>query len=266
MQEILSKKKIGERIKAIRLEQNHSQAFVANILNISRSNYSQIEIGNQFPSFESLSKIASYYSKSYDWILHGQESADYIRHSDGFSKELPASQITSTKKVLHVTESAQYLKKLRSESYLKQLPAFDLPASFTIDDGHYRAFSIKNNILKYINPDDVLIGRFIKNLNEVAAGRTYVIVTTMEIIFCEIENISFEEETIYCKNDRTSHAASILPFNHIQEVWEAVGKYSRIIQSVIEELETTVQSFQTLIQRLEHEVETLAKKTGEKAK
>ncbi|WP_316818547.1 helix-turn-helix transcriptional regulator [Pedobacter nyackensis] len=71
MQEILSKKDIGERIKTLRVNSGLSQAFIANILNLSRSNYSQIELGNQYPSFTTLHEIARYYSKTYEWILHG---------------------------------------------------------------------------------------------------------------------------------------------------------------------------------------------------
>lgn len=76
MQEILSKKDIGDRIKDLRVENGLSQSFIADILNLSRSNYSQIELGNQYPSFHTLHNIARYYSKSYEWILHGtaQES------------------------------------------------------------------------------------------------------------------------------------------------------------------------------------------------
>lgn len=72
MQEILSKKDIGERIKGLRVNSALSQAFIANILNLSRSNYSQIELGNQYPSFNTLHEIARYYSKTYEWLLHGK--------------------------------------------------------------------------------------------------------------------------------------------------------------------------------------------------
>ncbi|WP_316813820.1 helix-turn-helix transcriptional regulator [Pedobacter heparinus] len=74
MQEILSKKEIGERIKDLRIKNGLSQAFIANILNLSRSNYSQIELGNQYPSFNTLHEIASYYSRTYDWLLHGTDA------------------------------------------------------------------------------------------------------------------------------------------------------------------------------------------------
>ncbi|MBE9600129.1 helix-turn-helix domain-containing protein [Pedobacter sp. MC2016-24] len=73
MQEILSKKDIGERIKDLRVKNGLSQATVATVLGLSRSNYSQIELGNQFPTFNTLHVVARYYSKSYDWLLHGAE-------------------------------------------------------------------------------------------------------------------------------------------------------------------------------------------------
>ncbi len=71
MQEILSKKNIGERIKELRVNNGLSQAFIANILHLSRSNYSQIELGNQYPTFNTLHEIAKYYTKTYEWLLHG---------------------------------------------------------------------------------------------------------------------------------------------------------------------------------------------------
>jgi len=78
MQEILSKKLLGERIKALRLEKAYAQAYVAEFLNLSRSNYSQIELGNQYPTFTTLSMLSRHYKKSYEWLLHGNEE----RNSD----------------------------------------------------------------------------------------------------------------------------------------------------------------------------------------
>lgn len=71
MQEILSKKSLGDRIKSLRLQNAYAQSEVAAILNLSRSNYSQIELGNQYPSYRTLQAISSHYQKSYTWLLHG---------------------------------------------------------------------------------------------------------------------------------------------------------------------------------------------------
>jgi|SRR6185437_2965053 len=73
MQEIISKKDIGGRIKSLRIDRGFSQEQFAESIHLSRSNYSQIELGNQFPTYEVLLKIARYYGKSYEWILHGKD-------------------------------------------------------------------------------------------------------------------------------------------------------------------------------------------------
>jgi len=78
MQEILSKKILGERIKSLRLEKAYAQAYVADFLNLSRSNYSQIELGNQYPTFNTLNVLSSHYNKSYEWFLHGKEEKKKI--------------------------------------------------------------------------------------------------------------------------------------------------------------------------------------------
>ncbi|MGY0041450.1 helix-turn-helix domain-containing protein [Pedobacter sp. NJ-S-72] len=75
MQEILSKKILGKRIKSLRLERAYAQVDVANLLNLSRSNYSQIELGNQYPTFHTLCALSRHYKKSYEWLLHGQDDS-----------------------------------------------------------------------------------------------------------------------------------------------------------------------------------------------
>lgn len=86
MQEILSKRELGERIKSLRIEKSYAQAYVAKLLNLSRSNYSQIELGNQYPTFNTLCVLSSYYQKSYNWLLHGKEEP-VMAHQE--SREVP---------------------------------------------------------------------------------------------------------------------------------------------------------------------------------
>lgn len=71
MDEKFSKKSIGMRIRDLRVQYNISQETIASITGMSRSNYSQIELGNQYPSFVTLNHIASYYNSNYEWIING---------------------------------------------------------------------------------------------------------------------------------------------------------------------------------------------------
>lgn len=93
MQEILSKKDIGERIKDLRAKNGHSQSLIAEVLLLSRSNYSQIELGNQYPSFHTLHKLARYYGKTYHWLIHGieEENEDRFDTANQIIQELERS-------------------------------------------------------------------------------------------------------------------------------------------------------------------------------
>jgi len=94
MQEILSKKILGERIKSLRIEKAYPQAYVADFLNLSRSNYSQIELGNQYPTYNTLNALSKHYQKSYEWFLHGKKKDEAEEQNQpfvGVLKELETS-------------------------------------------------------------------------------------------------------------------------------------------------------------------------------
>ncbi|WP_084240756.1 helix-turn-helix domain-containing protein [Pedobacter africanus] len=119
MEEILSKKDIGERIRVLRLTNGLSQAFIANILNLSRSNYSQIELGNQYPTFNTLHEIARYYSKTYDWLLHGEEpaktAAEHPAKIDLIINDLETSFRSFTMSLKRLEQELNHIKSRRAK-------------------------------------------------------------------------------------------------------------------------------------------------------
>jgi len=119
MQEILSKKDIGDRIKDLRLENGLSQSFIAEILSLSRSNYSQIELGNQYPSFHTLHSIDRYYSKSYEWLLHGisgvQNEEPTVR-VDLLIKDLESTLKSFTNSLAKLEQELVQIKNKRTEA------------------------------------------------------------------------------------------------------------------------------------------------------
>lgn len=249
---------MGLRIKSLRLESGYSQLFIANLLGLSRSNYSQIEIGNQYPSFNSLIKIASIYSKSYDWLIHGSESRKNPFTTLVSSEIFNISQPPSAKTVL-VDQNSVYISNCQSPEYLEKLSPFELPSTISRNDGVYRAFTFKTKMLKYIYPEDIIIGRAIKSYNELLPDHIYIIVTKIDILLCHIDHISLSASTLSCRNDQPICHEFRLPINDIQEIWEAAEKYSTKIQPIIDNLKETYNSFENLIQRLEKEVRSLKK-------
>lgn len=119
MEEILSKKDIGERIRVLRITNGLSQAFIANILNLSRSNYSQIELGNQYPTFNTLHEIARYYSKTYDWLLHGEETAktatEHPAKIDLIISDLETSFRSFTMSLKRLEQELNHIKSRRAK-------------------------------------------------------------------------------------------------------------------------------------------------------
>lgn len=114
MQEILSKKILGERIRTLRIEKAYAQAYVADFLNLSRSNYSQIELGNQYPSFSTLNALSKHYDKSYDWLLDGQENKMKAQKEQPFAaviKDLELSLKNFSASLKQLETELQHIKK-----------------------------------------------------------------------------------------------------------------------------------------------------------
>ncbi|WP_316747824.1 helix-turn-helix transcriptional regulator [Pedobacter gandavensis] len=114
MQEILSKKDIGERIKDLRAKNGHSQLLIAEVLQLSRSNYSQIELGNQYPSFHTLHKLARYYGKTYHWLIHGieeEQKGESISNANQLIEELERSLKQFSATVDKLAEELDMLKE-----------------------------------------------------------------------------------------------------------------------------------------------------------
>ena len=272
MQEILSKKNIGERIKILRVNNNHSQLFVADILSLSRSNYSQIELGNQFPTFETLYTISRYYSKSYDWLLHGFKS--------GVNSELADEEIEllSQKKLKPITVAgdnrrneikivsikkdhhSDYVDKCVSLSYINDLQAFKLPLNLK-EKYIYRAFCAEDSEnINTIHSGDTIIGRSINDFSEVIVNEIYVVVTKTNIILCRVYSILPVKELLVCKTDDLNNDWFTLPFDIIQEIWLAEGKYSTRLEPFITDLSFNINHLEHTLTKIEKEITFLKSK------
>ena len=272
MQEILSKKNIGERIKILRVNNNHSQLFVADILSLSRSNYSQIELGNQFPTFETLYTISRYYNKSYDWLLHGFKNGVNVQLAD---EEL---DILSQKKLKPITvagangekeikivsikkyQHSDYVDKCAISNYVNDLQSFKFPLN--LKEKHiYRAFYAEDSKnINTIHTGDTIIGRGINDFSEIVSNEIYVIVTKTNIILCRVYSILPVKELLVCKTDDLNNDWFTLPFNSIQEIWIAEGKYSTHLEPFITDLSFNVRHLENTLTKIEKEITFLKSK------
>lgn len=78
---------INDRIKNVRTEAGLSQEAFAEKIGLKRGNYSQIELGRQMPTLETISNIARIFSKEYSWLIDGEYSASGMLVNKDFSEK-----------------------------------------------------------------------------------------------------------------------------------------------------------------------------------
>ncbi|RZJ46744.1 MAG: XRE family transcriptional regulator [Chryseobacterium sp.] len=235
MQDIISKKSIGDRLKSLRIEKMLSQAQASEALGLSRSHYSQVELGKQFPSYAVLSKVAEFYGKDYHWILHGQISQSSVLHNEAhvgsenqqevMSSSLPTyGQAEFSGREVSFVKSEDflmYLKHHSEELFLQALPKIYLPLN-QLSKGSYRAFQVEGDLpeLSYFD-QDIIIGEWIKDKNRIVISRMYIIVLEDDIMITKI--LAFHNEGYFeCLNaDGLSIRISL---NQISELWEVKVK------------------------------------------
>lgn len=62
---------IGERIKALRKQNNMSQKELGDIVGLHNSNIGRIENGSVYPTTDVLRKISNHFNVSCDWLVNG---------------------------------------------------------------------------------------------------------------------------------------------------------------------------------------------------
>jgi len=107
-----------ERIKQKRQEKGYSQEKMAELLNISYSNYSKIENAIVTPTLERLIDISQILEVSLDYLVYGQQNDNETEYSppkntDDFSDIIALLQNADFKQVQYVYE---LLSQLLSKS------------------------------------------------------------------------------------------------------------------------------------------------------
>lgn len=273
MQEILSRQKIGLRIRGLRVENALSQEFIAKVMGLSRSNYSQIELGNQFPSYEVLVKLAIFYSKTYDWIIHGEDFAiktskiiklnmDKLLSTD-FQQALKA---TDTDKISLVKKSDyyDYIYSAKIQKYIDQLSTIELPVGKEEKINNpplYRAFEVFDNGMSGIlQSGDIIICENVTQFSDLIFNDIYVLITHEDMIIRRVVKYLDDNKILLCKADNLSYSIQAIHPDKLQEVWHISGIFSTKLTGIVENIEHQLEKFQKSITDLQKEIQQIKKK------
>jgi transcriptional regulator with XRE-family HTH domain len=273
MQEILSRQKIGLRIRGLRTENALSQEFIAKVVGLSRSNYSQIELGNQFPSYEVLVKIAIFYSKTYDWIIHGEDFAiktsriiklnmDKLLSTD-FQHALKA---TNPDKISLVTKSDyyNYIYSAKIQEYIDRLSTIELPIGKEEKINNqplHRAFEvIDNGMSGVLQSGDIIICENVTQFSDLIFNDIYILITHEDMIIRRVIKYLDDNKILLCKADNLSYPIQTIHPDKLQEIWHISGIFSTKLTGIVENIEHQLEKFQKSITDLQKEIQHIKKK------
>jgi len=271
MQENTSKSEIGLRFKSIRVERGVSQQNMADILNISRSNYSQIELGKQYPSFETIAIFSSYYSKTYEWILHGEERNHQLSLSEPTGaavfdpKSVRFPKINSKEKrtvVVLKHQHCEYSNNSKNVHFLNTLTPFEIPKSLfeQSDDFFYRAFTAaESNRNLTINEDDVIIAKYINKFTDLIFNNIFVIVRDTGILVCRLVDFIPISQVFLSRDNDNNQQISTIKLSDIKEMWMATGVYSIRSTPLVNNLSKQIDKFEEVLSSLQGEIQQLKK-------
>jgi transcriptional regulator with XRE-family HTH domain len=269
MQEILSKESIGSRIRGLRDKNDYSQETVAKYLGMSRGNYSQIELGNQFPTYEMLFKISIFYNKSYEWLLHGPRYVNSVIPD----RALPKPQVGSGLDTIHLVQNADFYNYLNSraqKAYIDSLKTVDLTQAeqeVSYLSGVYRAFQVPDSgMYKTIQQDDVITGRSVSRSSEIRLNEVYVLVTPAEILVRRVVAYFDDTKTLVCKTDNPSFPVLVVKIEELCELWQVWGIYSTKVGEIVEQMGRQLKKFEKSISTLKNNIENIKAEAIEEKK
>jgi len=270
MQDIISKKSIGERLRTLRLSLDLSQAEISETLGLSRSHYSQVELGKQFPSYQVLSRASSFYGKPYEWILHGSNITDVISHAKNIlttdtyvavspaDKELslPAA-VTDATVLIKMDEYITYQSRRQDAEYIDSLPRLSLPLT-QLNSGTWRGFEvIGDDMGAALCHQDVAIGALVDDHRKVILTNPYVILSSQGLSIRRIVNFNMAESTILCVSDHKKYASETIKLSDIYELWEVKAKIAFRMNEVVSSVSQYFQNFENSMTELQQEMQKL---------
>jgi transcriptional regulator with XRE-family HTH domain len=207
---------LADNLKKLRKSNHLSQQQLSQHLGIPRTTLSGWERGTSEPSIEMLLNIASYFKISTDELLIKEFSA---------SKEAPLKILAITVdqknkgniELVETKAAAGYLESFDNPEYLKELPRLYFP---NIPLGTYRAFEVQGDSMFPLESGNILITRYVENIQSIKNAKPYVIVSKSEGVVFKRVFLDINKEQLILHSDNTVFPPFTLSFSEVQEIWQ----------------------------------------------
>jgi transcriptional regulator with XRE-family HTH domain len=232
---MLTKTVIGNRIKALRLEKGLSQEEFGDPVKLSRSALSQIESGINYPSIETLDRIVSHYSLSWEELMVSKKQLPAKRKGTEIKTLVTTVDNSGKDNIVLVPVKAQagYLLGYNQPEYIESLPTFWIPG---LNHGTFRAFEVHGYSMLSDRvgffPGDIVVAEYVEQVEHIKDGQVYILVNNAQ----EVDDIVLKrclnymkDGLIICKSDNKDPQYPTFPLQAetIKEVWRFKIKMTR---------------------------------------
>ena len=212
----------SDNIRALRTKHKISQEKVAESLAITRGRYVKYEDGTSEAPYEILKKIAQFYHISIDLILSvdiRKIEVEQLLKLENNRLILPihVDQFGENRiEVVTQKVKAGYLNGYADPEYIEQLQQISLPF---LGNGKYRGFPVEGDSMPPHQDGDIIVGRYLEQLEEILSGKTYIIITRTEGMVYKRLNKN-KENVLTVASDNYFYPPYEVKASDILEIWE----------------------------------------------
>lgn len=231
---------LGSNIVLLRKRKKRTQDDVAFAVNIKRSTYAGMEVGNSLPSLEVLVALSNYFGISVDTLLKvdlqklsAYQLSELERGNDLFIRGSNIRVIASTvntkgeENIELVPEKAKagYALGYADPEYINELPKFQLP--FLSKNKKYRSFQVTGDSMLPIPQGSWITGEFVLDWFGIQSGKPYIILTMNDgIVFKIVDNLIQDEGLLKLYSLNPLYKPYEVKVPDIKEVWRFVNYIS----------------------------------------
>lgn len=248
---------LSDNLKRLKIKKPFKQKEIAAFVGVTVSTWSNYEIGKTEPTNETLVKISKFFRITVDELLKegnpfeetfisenqqkGNVKGNLTRNLNTVNEAAPV--YNRVPKVVTVDSTgidnvvmvplrarAGYLAGYGDPEFIQSLPTYRLPG---LTHGTYRMFEIYGqSMVPTYHESDIVISRFVENLNEIRDDRVYIVVTQRDgVVAKRVINRVHIEGKLILNSDNQRHPGEYPPIvvnpEEVLEIWYAVAFLSR---------------------------------------
>lgn len=261
---------LSKNLKHLRRKNNRqTQEELAQSLEVTRSVVSAYEDGRAEPNIATLTRMSKYFNVSIDSLTNldlanvDEKQVEYQREIEKYAtaRNLKIQSIVVDNHKQHSISlvpkkaAAGYTTGHADVEYINDLPIYQLP--YVSAGKEYRAFEIIGDSMLPLQPESIVIGEKIEEINDVKDGQICIVVSKNEgIVLKKVYNKIKDRNTLLLKSANVAYAPYELSADEVLEVW----KFNSFISQDFPKEYDPVYDLKQAFARMEYELQEIKMK------